>query len=166
MFFLPIFSIHIINMIDILPCSLERERERANTIEKEWPVLKERRIRFTWAKKPVEDEYNLAVYQAFIHKLKTAIPPEFEDWFSRVCCFFHLHGQKIPKVEITQYGAMGSYYPNHNMVTINIHINRDPVLTIKHEILHLILHDYIEKYHLRHDRKEKIVNSLNELLGE
>ncbi|MBN1325577.1 hypothetical protein JW977_01165 [Candidatus Falkowbacteria bacterium] len=57
----------------------------------------------------------------------------------------------------TRYGTGGSYHPPKDIV-INIATCKFPVKTIAHEIIHLMIHDLIEKFEISHWEKERLVD--------
>ena len=83
---------------------------------------------------------------------------------TKIKSFFNTKIEPIT-VKFTKYGNMGSYYPPIKTVLINKMSNLGNILkTIKHEIIHLYVHDYIEKYKLDRKNKEIVVNKIFEML--
>jgi len=59
-------------------------------------------------------------------------------------------------VYLTDYGTDGSYtFPNIVIFNIN---NKKGFKTIVHEIIHLLIENYIQKYKIQHEEKERIVD--------
>lgn len=57
----------------------------------------------------------------------------------------------------TRYGTGGSYHPPKNIV-INIATCKFPIKTVAHEIIHLMIHELIEKFGISHWEKERLVD--------
>lgn len=76
-------------------------------------------------------------------------------------------GKKFKKkiiVHISKYGVGGGYNLPNN-VYINMDLRYDPIETIRHEIIHLIIENFIEKNKIKHWEKEKIVELLEGILN-
>ncbi len=64
-------------------------------------------------------------------------------------------------IQLTQYGSGGSYNAKTGMVALNIGRNRQMeqiMRVISHEIVHIGIQEFIEKYNVRHWYKEHLVD--------
>lgn len=65
------------------------------------------------------------------------------------------------KLFLTRYGVGGSYHlPNEIIINFQQKYSFGRIRVIAHEITHLLIQSYIEKYKVSHWRKERIVNLL------
>lgn len=91
----------------------------------------------------VEKEYRVENFRLSINKKKLAV---FED---------------LPiTIRLTQYGCSGFYWPQTNEIFINVNYKGDIIKLIKHEIIHLLIEDFINKNHISQKAKEKLVDAL------
>jgi hypothetical protein len=98
-----------------------------------------------------EKDYKKAA--AVIRKKFSKIENNFYSRIQKVC------GKKIRKnykLVITKYGVGGSYAPP-NKIIININAG-SPINTLLHEITHLAIEPYIQKYKIKQNEKERIVD--------
>lgn len=86
---------------------------------------------------------------------------------------FFIKSEKLLQIEplkkyycnFTQYGVCGSYNPP-DLIIINIVTCKNITKTIAHEIIHLMIHDLIEKYKISHWEKERLVDLyINDIYG-
>ena len=103
----------------------------------------------------VENAFDARGYEAFARKAEMdfgRISGDFEvflkDTFGEVPESF--------RVRLTRYGTGGSYNPP-NMITCNIDTSRG-YLTIAHEIVHIMIEPYVQKYAIGHWEKERTVD--------
>lgn len=70
-----------------------------------------------------------------------------------------LQVKPLPEYEclITQYGTGGSYHPP-NVIIANIKSRFLGAYTIAHELIHLLIHDLIDKNKIDHWQKERLVD--------
>ena len=88
-----------------------------------------------------------------IKKKFSRIENNFYDRLQKVC------GKKIRKnykLILTKYGVGGSYAPP-NKIIIKINAG-NPINIILHEIVHLAIEPYIQKYKIKQNEKERIVD--------
>jgi len=65
------------------------------------------------------------------------------------------------KLFLTRYGVGGSYhFPNEIIINFQQKYSFGRIRTVAHEITHLFIQAYIEKYNVSHWRKERIANLL------
>lgn len=102
------------------------------------------------------DEYAKKDYKmaaAEINKKFSRIENIFYNKLRNAC------GKRIKrnfKLILTKYGVGGSYkLPNKIILNIN---SKSKINTILHEITHLAIESYIQKYQIRQNEKERIVN--------
>lgn len=66
-------------------------------------------------------------------------------------------------IQLTKYGVGGSYnLPNKVIINIQIRKGKGLIKTIIHEIVHLTIERWIEKYEVDHWKKERIVDLILE----
>lgn len=122
---------------------------------------------FTLPRHNIEEEYDKSALQSFTKKLEQAWHEREHNFITKVSQFFNTPITDPFLIHITNYGPMGHYlYP-----TRHIFINRsiedhgfDAVRTIKHEIIHLIIEPFIQKYKISQVEKEKLVNVIADIL--
>ena len=146
--------------IKFVICDINREKEITEMVKGWLDFLKQNNIRFTWPEKPIEEEYDIEKHSAFKAKIEERWLKEEQEFVSRLLTFFHKPEDTQFIVEISNYGPLGFYNPANNTVTINLNTHLDPLSTIKHELIHLMVEPYIRKYKIQHSDKEKIVNTL------
>jgi hypothetical protein len=69
---------------------------------------------------------------------------------------FHKNIPTVIFVSLTNYGVGGSYNPPDTIIC-NIN-NKKYIKTVVHEIIHLLLEKWIQKYKIKHWEKERIVD--------
>lgn len=82
----------------------------------------------------------------------------------KLLLFFHEPETFQFIVEISNYGPLGSYNPQNNTVTINLNTPFDPIETIKHEMVHIMVEPFVKKYKISHNQKEIIVKTISKIL--
>jgi hypothetical protein len=113
----------------------------------------------------VASEYAPDKYQMKIKELGTAWSEMEADFFIKAENI--LKKNPLPEYHcfITKYGTGGSYNPPDKII-MNINSQNFGVFTIPHEIIHLLIHDLIEKYKIDHWSKERLVDLyLFQILG-
>lgn len=143
-----------------------------NTIEEEQVRIDETLARFEFYKnigmKPIlpkttlKEEYNPEKYDQVIKKLTDI---NFEEFFKKLELYFNTKKDII--VKFTAYGSGGSYRPQDNSILINLE-NADLshiLKTIKHEIIHLYIHDFEQEMGYTHQEKEDLVKQLEEVFN-
>jgi len=104
-----------------------------------------------------EETYDKTNYQDTIDRIMGGF--NFELFTDKINTFFHNPDLNV-HIRASAYGTYGYYWPDDNIAFVNIHHPGDLISTVKHEIIHLILHPYAEKFKLSHEEKEAMVNSL------
>jgi len=68
------------------------------------------------------------------------------------------------KVKLSCHGTYGNYNPETRVVFINFNTltKRDPIQSIKHEIIHLIIESFVQQNKINHTNKEKLVDLIAE----
>ncbi len=143
--------------------SLSEEREMVRLTKKKDGWFKVNKYHFLVPNGPLEDVYQKEDYMKRTLVLERIWRKEEQKFFSILDDFF---GRRIKRVivHITKYGVGGGYFlPNH--VYLNCALPFDSMKTIKHEILHLVVESYIQKYKVSHSKKEKLVDCLMGLFG-
>lgn len=80
-----------------------------------------------------------------------------QKFFEECLNTFKLKPKKEYKVFLTNYGAGGSYGPPDKVIVRNNPKNYR-AFTVGHEIIHLMIHEFIEKYKIKHWTKERLVD--------
>jgi len=142
--------------------SLKEEKEIIKVTKEKIKWFKKNRYPFTLPNKPLEMIYNPKDYFKKIKEIERKWVKQEEEFFSALEDFFGKRFQKNIIVHASKYGVAGGYsLPNH--VYINIDLVHDPVKTIQHEIVHLVVEPFVQKYKIDHRKKEKIVDAIMEL---
>jgi len=112
--------------------------------------------------KIVKNEYNPKEYEEIQKKLKS----EFVKIESDLLNLFKEISKKIPfefDISLTKYGTGGSYNLS-NQIILNIK-GKNPLRTLVHEMIHLLLEEKVQKEKLSHLEKEALVESHMEKLS-
>jgi hypothetical protein len=133
--------------------------------------LEEERIKFTLSKlkwykkhgynpllpkKEIVEEYEEKMYESFKNNLLT----KYSDIKENIENQLHKTGKPPTKIEVilTKYGTMGSYRIPDKVI-LNIH-NNNPLKTLIHEIVHLMIEKKVIENKIAHEEKEKIVDKI------
>lgn len=104
----------------------------------------------------LKNEYDEKIYQKTATEIIKKFSIKEKKFYSNLQTIF---GKKIRSnysVILTQYGVSGSYsLPNKIILNIN---SKSKIHTIFHEIVHLIIEPYIQKYTIEQNQKERIVD--------
>jgi len=142
--------------------TLEEEKKIVGLTKRKAKWFKKNRYPLTLPNQSLQTIYKKEEYLPKIEKIQSKWEKQENQFFSILEDFF---GQKIKEkfiVHIGRYGVGGGYnLQNH--VYINIALSYDPIKIIQHEILHLTIEPFVQKYKIKHQKKEKIVNCLMEL---
>jgi predicted SprT family Zn-dependent metalloprotease len=114
----------------------------------------------------IEEEYDLKKYEEFEECLKDQWKESDDMFIEKLLSLFTKPLNTEYLVRISSYGPLGSYSNNSNTITLNRYIKEigfDPIRIIKHEIVHIIIQPFIEKYSIEHREKECMVNNILEL---
>lgn len=142
--------------------SLEEEKEIVRLTKEKEKWFKKNKYRFTLPNKPLEAIYKKEDYLKKIKKIEQDWQKQERQFFSILEDFFGKKFKKKIIVHVSKYGVGGGYdLPNH--VYINIELPYNIVKIMRHEILHLIIEPFVQKYKIDHREKEKIINCLMEL---
>lgn len=141
-------------------CSIDEERSIVDMTRKSVEFFKEHRIRITWPKTSVEEEYNKNEYVSFSKSLEEHWLKEGNVFLDRLITFFRLEHSPSFLIKITNYGPMGFYHEPDWTIFINRNNVNQAIRTIKHEMIHLLMEPFIRKYHIPHTQKETIVNTI------
>ena len=128
--------------------------------------LKEKNIIFTLPKTSIVEEYNSAQLETFKQKLEEDWGALNNNFFEKLENFFGITIRDPFLVHVSNYGPMGRYLYKTHHVFINVHIEEKgfkAIRTVKHEIIHLTIEPFIQKYNINQERKEKIVNTILDL---
>ncbi len=142
---------------------LEEEKKIVNSTNKKIKWFKSNGYDFTLPNRPLISIYNNGDYQKKTKEIRNKWIKQENKFFFVLESFFNKKFKKKIIVHISKYGVGGGYnLPNH--VYINIDLPYDPMKTIKHEIIHIIVETFIEKNKIKHLEKERIVESLGKIL--
>ena len=128
--------------------------------------LKEKNIIFTLPKTSIEKEYNPAQLEVFKQKLEKDWDTLNNNFFEKLEIFFGTTITDPFLVYVSNYGPLGRYLYKTHHVFINIHIEEKSfkaTRTVEHEIIHLIIEPFVQKYNINQEKKEKIVNAIVDL---
>ena len=153
-----------ISNVKFVISTVEKEKEIVGMIRKDIEFFKTHKIRFTWPKKKVEEEYNIKKYKDYKEWLENEWLKKENGFTERLLTFFNKPTKLQFIIEISNYGPLGFYNPNNNTITINQNTHLDSIGTIKHEMIHILVEPFIKKYHIQHKKKEHIVNTIFEFL--
>ena len=151
------------NKIKFYINTIQEEEEVFNIIKKNIEFIKKHKIKITWPQKSIRDEYNKKDMLKFKNKLEEHWQKEYAYFFEKLQDLFSLKITKPFKIYISNYGSGGSYDLPDN-VAINKNLKYDHISIIKHEIVHLILEPFIQKYKIPHNNKEELVDNILKLL--
>ena len=108
--------------------------------------------------KMVEDEYDESLYK----KPEQYISENWQNISEKMRGVFDDNGIKFPNelcIYLTAYGTGGSYhFPNEIAINITKKFDLGLLITIVHEVIHLTIQEYIEKYNVNQQQKERIVD--------
>lgn len=109
-------------------------------------------------RKEVEGEYDENLYE----KPKQSILENWQKISEKMEAVFGGKGIKFPNeldIYLTIYGTGGSYHlPNEIAINITKKFDIGLLITIVHEVIHLTIQEYIEKYGVNQQQKERIVD--------
>ncbi len=145
-------------------CNIQREKEIINMVEKNVEFFKELKIKFTWPKKLLEEEYEIGKYKKYKKKLESKWTKKDNEFIEKLACFFRESSGLNFIIEISNYGPMGFYNARKNIITINMN-NPNNVNTIKHEMIHILVEPFIREYNINHGKKEMIVNTVKDIIS-
>lgn len=118
-----------------------------------------------YIKKTITDEYNEENYkkeEEYILDNLSKISTNLEKFFTAVS----IKPQDSYEINLTRYGVGGSYYlPNRLLTNIQVRSEIKLVKTIIHEIIHLSIEEWIQKYNIDQWVKERIVDLILEKIA-
>lgn len=129
-------------------------------VRKNIKFLETNRICYTLPQKTIEKEYIIKKYEKYKEWIENEWEKEEKGFTEQLLTFFHGPLDFQLTIEISNYGPLGFYNENKNIATINLNTHLNPVNTIKHEMVHVMLEPFIKKYSIDHSRKEFIVNTI------
>lgn len=111
----------------------------------------------------IENQFTEEIYEKFSSELQTEwkrFSVQFEKVKDKSCITFN----DTYAVFLTRYGTGGSFNPSLSQVTLKIEDRtmKSALGTLVHEMVHIAIHDYIQKYEVTHWRKERLVDLLVE----
>ena len=146
--------------------TLEQEKKMLKNHCKDGDILfcKKREIPIYLPEISVEKEYSSKLLEAEKERIEKIWKKEAKDFQNKIKIFFN---RKLDiTIYITNYSTFGSYDPKVNSIFINRNIgNKHITRIIKHEVIHLLLNDYIKKFNINSEQKEDIVNSIVSVLN-
>ncbi len=144
--------------------AIEREKDIVNMVWKNINFLKTHKIRFTLPEKTIEEDYSIKKYEMYKKWIESEWRKKEKGFTKQLLTFFHRPVELQFTIEISNYGPLGFYNANNNSITINFNTHLDPINTIKHEMTHIMLEPFINKYRINHSQKELIVNTILKIL--
>ena len=140
--------------------AIEREQEIAAMVSKHIEFFENNNIRFTRPVQSVDEEYDAEQYETYKIRLETEWTKREQGFTERLLTFFQRPADLQFTVELSNYGPLGFYNEKSNTITVNLNTHLDPVRTIMHEMVHIMLEPFIQKYRIEHNAKESIVNAV------
>lgn len=111
----------------------------------------------------VKNQFNDEVYTKFLSELQTEWQ-KFSARFEKVKAEASIIFNNRYIVVLTRYGTGGSF--DHNLSEVILKIEgRTPqsaLSTLVHEMVHIAIHEYIQKFEVNHWRKERLVDLIVE----
>lgn len=111
----------------------------------------------------VEKEFNEGEYLAIARELEIDFNKLPKGFFSNL---EQRAGKKLPEsltVMLTKYGCGGSYNADTNWIIINFKSGKKehrPIYCLKHEFIHIMLEDEVQRKKLSQEEKEDLVNGV------
>jgi hypothetical protein len=107
-------------------------------------------------KEQIEKEYREEDYKIIKNKILSDFLMVEKQFSKKLKEIFNIKIPSIFFIYLTKYGVGGSYdLPNIIFLNIN---NKRGFKTIAHEIVHIIIEPWIQKYEIRYQEKERIVD--------
>jgi len=107
-------------------------------------------------KEKIEKEYNEQDYKQITEKILFDFSIIEKQFSEKLRMIFNVKIPAIFVVYLTKYGVGGSYdLPNIIIFNIN---NKRGIKTIVHEIVHIIIEPWVQKYEIQNQEKERIVD--------
>ncbi len=145
--------------------TIEEEKEVADMTKGAIDFFKKENILFKWAdERTIQQNYNERKYKDFLKKIKKRWKKEENKFVEKLIDFFKVEDINFT-VKITSYGPMGFYQADKNQIILNLY-NEKPVRTIKHEMVHIMVEPFIQKYSIDHNDKERSVNFITDFLDK
>lgn len=151
-----------------------RIKWRINTIKQEKLIaknsarfvdlFKRNNIIYNLPTRAIDSEYCRKEYLNFKKWLLPKWQKGERDFLKKIAYFFNLKDNRPFIINITNYGPLGFYDYDAKNIFINKNSKLDIVKTIKHEIVHVMLQKYIDKFKIPHIQKEEMVNKLLEII--
>lgn len=145
-------------------CSIAREKEILAEVDIYRDKFIQNKIGFTEAAGDIETEYDANRLTSKITEIEKAIKTSDQEFVVRMLTFFHEPLTREFIVEISNYGPYGQYHSGLDRVTINVHSPRQPIHSIKHELVHIMVDQYVKSQKLPDWSKEKVVETVLTIL--
>ncbi|MFC1721628.1 hypothetical protein ACFL0Z_01800 [Patescibacteria group bacterium] len=149
-----------------IPSDLTCEKEIVKSMNSESAWMRKQGLDFTMPSKSIEQEYDQIKLQIVAKAVEAEWKKHGQDFFENLGL---LLGKKISgdyQVCFTNYGPAGFYnLPNEVYLNINFIDEFDPVESVKHEIIHLLIEPFVIKKKLGHETKEDLVDTILKAVG-
>jgi hypothetical protein len=106
----------------------------------------------------IESEYQEQMYREKAEELAAVWEEQAAEFFEKLEALGRPLAQAY-RLSLTQYGTGGSYgYPDAIQLNVNNNPQKGILYVTFHEIVHLTIQDLIERYHIDHWTKERVVD--------
>ncbi len=143
--------------------TVEEERETIQQAKEKEDWYKKNDYPITLPKKDLESEYIKEKYLSEAKRLEKLWSRQDDKFVQVLTDFLNKDMEQPIVVHVGKYGVAGRYtLPNH--VYINTQLFDNHIEIIKHEIVHLLLEPFVQKYGIDHEEKENLVDTIQEIV--
>jgi len=124
-------------------------------------TLKKIGVIFTLPRTSIVEEYDVVRLEGFKKKLEQDWTAQENHFFEKLESFFGVIIKEPFLVHVSNYGPLGRYLYQTKHIFINVYVGEkkfDAVRIAKHEIIHLLVEPFIQRFYVEHAQKEKIVD--------
>jgi hypothetical protein len=140
--------------------TIQEERMNIERFRNHVTFFKENNIHFTFPENDTDIQYDSNKYEHFRSILSKKWNTQKDNFVDRLKFFFNADDTLQFTIHVTQYGPLGFYDPETNAISINLNCHLEPIDVIKHEMIHLMIEPFVQKYNLSHEQKERAVDTL------
>ncbi len=151
------------NLIKFKIQTIAKERETVQQTKDREEWYKENDYPITLPEKDLESEYNKEEYLAEAKRIENLWSREDDKFIQILKDLLNKDLKKPIVAHIGKYGVAGRYtLPNH--VYINTQLFDNHIEIIKHEIVHLMLEPFVQKYGISHEKKEDLIDIIQDIV--
>lgn len=147
--------------------TLDEEKKIVEYYLKNKDFFIKKRYYFTSPQKELKKEYQDMSYTKTKNLVEKIWLSDKTEFVQKIVNFFNIDPKQI-MIKITGYGPSGftdkelkTIYLNKNFLNKNTEI----VARIKHELTHIFLEQYLQKFGYKHEQRENIVNQIVKILS-